>query len=230
VPEFAVLSPVTASTRKRIVRHTLLALGSTLAVLGVFAALDFPPFRFGLSMGTAYVSLTLFVGTLVIGPANVIWGRANPVSTHLRRDIGIWSGITGLVHLVVGLQAHFPGEMWKYFLFPADVERVFRLRYDAFGVANWTGLLSGVILALLLGLSNDYSLRRLGSGRWKSIQRWSYWTFLLLIVHGALYQLAIGSRHWGWKATLGISVLVAGVVQATGFRAVRRTKSRRESP
>lgn len=41
------------------------------------------------SMGTGYVSIILLAGTLLIGPINVWAKRVNPVSTDLRRDVGI---------------------------------------------------------------------------------------------------------------------------------------------
>jgi sulfoxide reductase heme-binding subunit YedZ len=40
-------------------------------------------------MATAYVSLALLAATLVTGPINLLRRRPNPVSTDLRRDLGI---------------------------------------------------------------------------------------------------------------------------------------------
>ncbi|MFV1988939.1 MAG: hypothetical protein ACC682_16835 [Gemmatimonadota bacterium] len=174
-----------------------------------------------LSMGTAYVSLVLLVATLAIGPLNIVRGRPNPVSTNLRRDVGIWGGIAALAHLVFGLQVHLRGNMSQYFLYPAEWERAFPLRFDTFGLANWTGLLSGLLFLLLLCLSNDISLRRLGAARWKSLQRWIYAAFALLVFHGVLYQLVIESRPWGWVVFLGALVGTVGVAQGAGFRGVR---------
>jgi methionine sulfoxide reductase heme-binding subunit len=208
-------------TTKRIVRHVALAAGSSLAVLAIYCGWSSRDPVFRLSMATAYVSLAFLVVTLMIGPLNVVRGWPNPVSTSLRRDVGIWSGIVGLTHLVLGLQVHLRGNMRQYFLFPPEWERAFPLRFDAFGLANWTGLLSGVVLALLLCVSNDFSLRRLGTARWKSLQRWNYAAFVLLVAHGALYQLVIESRPWGWVVALGALVIVATAAQAAGFRSTQ---------
>jgi methionine sulfoxide reductase heme-binding subunit len=209
------------NTKRRVVRHGVLALGSSLAVLVIFYGMSSRGAVFRLSMGTAYVSLALLVVTLMIGPLNVVRRRPNPVSTSFRRDVGIWSGITGLIHLVLGLNVHLRGNMEQYFVFPSEWGRAFPLRFDAFGIANWTGLLGGLILAILLGLSNDFSLVRLGTARWKSLQRSSYAVFVLLVIHGALYQLVVESRSWGWVLFFGAMVVVAGVAQATGFREVK---------
>ncbi len=212
---------MTRHTTKRIVGHVTLAGGSTLAVLAISSGMISADPFFRLSMATAYVSLALLMVTLMIGPLNVVRGRANPVSTSLRRDMGIWSGIVGLTHLVVGLQVHLKGNMRQYFLFPPEWERAFPLRFDAFGLANWTGLLSGLLLVLLLCLSNDFSLRRLGAVRWKSLQRWNYAMFVLLVIHGVIYQFVLESRPWGWVAVFGTFVVSAATAQAVGFRTVR---------
>jgi len=206
---------------QRIVRHVALAGGSSVGILVMFFGMGSREPIFRLSMGTAYVSLALLVATLMIGPLNVVRGRPNSVSTSLRRDVGIWSGITALAHVVLGLQVHLRGNMGQYFLYPAEWERAFPLRFDTFGLANWTGLLSGLLFLLLLCLSNDFSLRRLGAVRWKSLQRWSYAAFVLLVFHGALYQLVIESRPWGWVAFLGALVVTAAAAQGAGFRRIR---------
>lgn len=64
---------------------------------------------FGLSVATAYAGLLLRAITLLLGPWNVLRGRPNPVSTDVRRDVGIWAGILSLAHVVFGLQVHMRG-------------------------------------------------------------------------------------------------------------------------
>ena len=55
------------------------------------------------------------------------------------------------------------------------------VRYDLFGFANWSGLAATALLVLLLLISNDVSLRTLGSRRWKAWQRWTYWAGALVV-------------------------------------------------
>jgi DMSO/TMAO reductase YedYZ heme-binding membrane subunit len=56
---------------------------------------------------------------------------------------------------------------------------------------------------MLLALSNDVSLRALGTRSWKSAQRWIYVAFDLTIVHGIAYQLVekrhLALDHYFWK-------------------------------
>ena len=135
------------------------------------------------SIGTAYPALFLTAATMVVGPLNVLLRRANPISFDLRRDLGIWAGITALAHTAVGLNVHLRGKMWLYF-----VDTHNRLRHDAFGFGNYTGSIAALLFILLLALSNDMSLRKLGGARWKTLQRWAYAAIALTGVHAVLYQ------------------------------------------
>src|SRR6218665_2801786 len=94
------------------------------------------------SMATGYVAIILLAGTLLIGPFNVYKKRLNPVSTDQRRDIGIWCGLIGLLHVVFGIQVHM-GDIWLYFFKAVEGIDSHQFRDDLFGLANYTGLLAG---------------------------------------------------------------------------------------
>jgi sulfoxide reductase heme-binding subunit YedZ len=202
-------------------------------VLAIFSvavtALGFIVFHFkdpihSLSLATAYSSLALLVYVMALGPVNVLRGRPNPVSTNLRRDAAIWAGAIGLLHVVVGLQVHLRGKMYLYFLNP-DNHLPLHVRIDAFGVANYTGLVAGAILVLLLLLSNDLSLRKFGTPRWKSLQRTNYVAMALVVIHGALFQVTEG-RPLRFVALYTALCVVALVLQLAGVRRFRRERVR----
>jgi sulfoxide reductase heme-binding subunit YedZ len=134
--------------RRRLVHHVVIGVGGVaLAVLFMYW---FPKRDLvsRLSIGTAYAALVLTVVTLLLGPFRVLWRKPNPVSFDLRRDMGIWSGISGLVHTAVGLNGHLRGRMWQYF-----VDTRHHLRWDVFGFGNYTGAVAALVLVLLLVLS-----------------------------------------------------------------------------
>lgn len=207
--------------RRRLARHHLpLALATASALLLVYALTPSPNPVFRWSMATAYVGLALLGATLFTGPLNVMRRSPNPVSTDLRRDVGIWAGVVSIAHFLVGWQVHMK-HRWLYWL--AEVEGSDRLvpRSDLFGFANDTGLLAVIVAALLLVLSNDYYLRRLGTARWKRAQRWNYALFALVIAHGIAFQV-IEKRKIAFVVTLAAMTAATIGVQYAGWRQVRR--------
>lgn len=179
-----------------------------------------------LSTATAYASLALLVFVLVLGPINVMRGRQNPVSSDLRRDAGIWAASLGIVHVVLGLQVHMSGRMAHYFVYPPGRWSVMPLRFDAFGIANYTGLFAAIILLILLAVSNDLSLRRLGARLWKTVQRANYLGMVLIIVHGAVYQL-LEKRRLDFVVLFATLVLAAFWWQVAAYRKTTREAVRR---
>ncbi|MGH9619577.1 MAG: hypothetical protein ACRD45_07695, partial [Bryobacteraceae bacterium] len=136
-----------------------------------------------ISFSTAYPALVLLAVTLLIGPWNLLRGKRTPISSDWRRDVGIWAGILSLVHTAIGQNVHLRGRPWLYYVYGNQGHHAFLLRHDLFGFANYTGLISALIVLLLLTTSNNYSLRALGTPRWKQLQRWNYTAFALMGAH-----------------------------------------------
>jgi methionine sulfoxide reductase heme-binding subunit len=212
---------------RRLERHLILAAASAVVLALFWAALPDYGVMGRLSMGSAYAGLALLSASLALGPLNVLRGRPNPVSFGLRRDVGIWAGIVSLFHVVVGLQAHLGGQFWLYFVhrLPTRGDPL-PIRLDLFGLSNHTGLIATLVLILLLALSNDLTLRRLGAQRWKSLQRWSYAGFGLVVLHGAGYQVSAGRAAPFVALFLGMVAAVVGI-QLAGYR--KRTAAPRAS-
>lgn len=168
------------------------------------------------SIGTAYPALFLTAAAMLLGPLNILLGKPNPPSLDLRRDLGIWAGVWSLAHTVVGLNVHLRGKMWLYFV---DLHR--HLRRDLFGFGNYTGAVAAAIFVLLLALSNDASLRLLGTARWKSLQRWTYAAIVLTAAHAIAYQ-QIEKRIPPFQAVLYIVFAILLAVQITGFVQYRK--------
>src|SRR5215467_10425835 len=124
---------------RRIRRHVGLGLASVALTVAMSAIVPSPNLVFRLSMGSAYAGLALVGISLAIGPWNVVRRKPNPVSTDLRRDIGIWAAVVALFHVGVGLQVHMRS-MWEYFFYLSGGSPRLPIRRDAFGLANYTGL------------------------------------------------------------------------------------------
>ena len=215
---------------RRARRHLLIMAASAVLSLLVYAvANDKPTVAFRSSMAFGYASLALLALSLAIGPWRVLRGRPNPVSTDLRRDVGIWSALLALAHVATGLAVHMQGKFWLYFISPPEARQAFPLRLDPFGLANHTGLAATIILALLLAISNDRSLRGLGTGRWKSVQRLNYLAAALIALHGAAYVL-MDKRAIGFVALFLVLLAIATALQLAGMRRLRATGPRARTP
>jgi sulfoxide reductase heme-binding subunit YedZ len=202
---------------RRFFFHLILAGLSGSLVLTIYFSVTSSHAMFRWSMASGYAGLALISASLFVGPWNVIRGAPNPVNISWRRDVGIWGGVLGFVHTVLGLQVHMSGQFWRYFLFPSEEAHFIPLRYDLFGIANYTGLGITLILLLLLGLSNNYSLIRLGRRRWKALQRWNYIAFVLLVLHGAAYQF-LETRAWPFIVLFAAIVVCVGAFQLSAFK------------
>jgi methionine sulfoxide reductase heme-binding subunit len=200
--------------QRRLWRHYVPLLTLSGAMVAAFAvALDQGAVQ-RLSIGTGYAALALLAFTLSVGPLRALRGRRLPVSIVLRRDAGICTAIVGLAHVVLGLQVHHGGAIQRYFS-----------TVDKGGLSNWIGLAATVLLVLLLAISSDRAIRRLGARRWKRVQRLAYALFALVAAHTVLYQL-VEERA---AALVGAGAAVMGATVALQLAGARR-RARRPPP
>jgi len=214
---------MSARLKVRLKHHSMLLIATGVLLFLFIRLIPGDDVKYLWSMATGYVAIILLAGTLLIGPFNVYKKSLNPVSTDLRRDIGIWCGITGLLHVVIGIQVHM-GNIWLYFFKAVEGLNSYQFRDDLFGIANYTGLLAGLILLVLLFLSNDLSLRWLKTKRWKAVQRWNYILFLLVLIHGILYQV-IEKRMIIIIVLFACIMTLPAIAQTMGFRIIKSKKT-----
>lgn len=178
------------------------------------------------SFATAYPALLFLTLSLLIGPWNLLLKRRNPVSSDLRRDVGIWAGIFCLVHSAIGQCVHLRGRPWLYYIYDAKREHghSFPFRHDLFGFSNDTGLLSALTVVLLLATSSDYALRKLGTPGWKRLQRWNYAAFALAAAHTIGYQWS-QKQNLSFHVTAWTCIAVTVGMQAIGYWTRRSSRT-----
>ena len=89
------------------------------------------------------LTFVLLAAALAIGPLNVLRRKPNPVSTDVRRDIGIWAAGFGIAHTIAGLNVHMRGHMIRYFVYGTGaIDTGTRV----FIAANWIGLIAVLLL------------------------------------------------------------------------------------
>jgi len=206
---------------RRFLRHASLAAASLAIVVLSALYLQQRSVAYAVSLGTAYASLFCLAVTLGLGPWHALRGRPLPTSSYLRRDFGIWTALFALVHVGFGLFAHMDGNIWLYFVRSPPQHAFPWPRIDPFGLTNDLGLAAALLLLVLLALSNNWSLRRLGAMRWKAWQRSSYWVAAAIALHAAIYQF-LDHRTWAWLfACWALFALIAGLQWAARRPTVR---------
>ncbi|MEX2542252.1 MAG: ferric reductase-like transmembrane domain-containing protein [Trueperaceae bacterium] len=175
------------------------------------------------TVATGYVALGLLGLTLLIGPANLLLRRRNPVSSYLRRDVGTWTAVASVVHVIFGFQVHGNltiNSVLSYFFIRDGSPRL-----ESFGLGNWTGLAATAIVVGLLAFSSDFALRKLKAPTWKNLQRLNYALFVLVIAHAFFYG-ALLRLESPYTLLLLLSVVAVFVGQAAGVWLWRRRYSR----
>jgi methionine sulfoxide reductase heme-binding subunit len=173
------------------------------------------------TVATGYLALGLLALTLLIGPANLLLRRRNPISSYLRRDVGMWTAIFSAVHVFFGLQVHDKlRNFLNYFVAPDGSALT-----NSFGLGNWTGLAATAIVMGLLALSSNFALRKLKAGPWKWLQRLNYALFALVVAHAFFYG-ALLRLESPYTLLLLLSVITVFVGQAVGVWLWRRRQAR----
>jgi sulfoxide reductase heme-binding subunit YedZ len=216
---------------RRLSRHHLpIGLATLASGYVLYVTRSFPDVLTRLSFSSAYPALVLLSATLLIGPLKVLAGDRLAVSIDFRRDIGIWAGIVGLFHVVVGQCVHLRGRPWLYYIYENWRQKhLLPIRHDLFGLANYTGIFAAFVLLTLLVTSNDAALRKLSTPGWKQLQRWNYACFGLTAIHTLTYQTGIENQSFGFIVIAVLCMLIAVILQFRGFRRRRlaaSTKSR----
>ena len=227
---------------KRTRRHLSLAAIAALSVGAIYVALgvspemwvdiearkaEMPMWR--LSVALADTALLFLATSLLIGPLNLLRQRPNPTHNPLRRDVGIWAGMLAIGHVLLGMQIHINDlRIWTLFLWQwPSAAHPLPVQANWFGLANYLGLTVLILLIVLLLVSNNYALRRLGAARWKTVQRLNYLVLLFVGAHGFVYQ-TIEQRIWPNRLFLGGLLLLVALTQLLGvLRTVQQQRRRK---
>ncbi len=203
-------------------RHGLLA-GITLGTL-VLSWISGPPAGAvdRSSLATAWLCLLLYSAVLAMGPRQRLAASGPALNLLSRRDLGIWTAIVGLIHFALG-NAEAMNSEYLAAVTSNSAALSPELRADFF---NW-GAISGTVLALillvLLSISSNWALRKLGPKLWKKVQRLSYLGFALCLLHGLLFQI-LENRHVLWITLLTLAGLAVLGAQLAGRRAYRKNQ------
>ena len=135
----------------------------------------------------ADTSLVLLAITMMLGPAARLWNTWNRLLPW-RRQFGIYAVGFGAVHTLLVLDGWVEWDIPRvagFLVHPALGGYV--LAEHGFGLANVVGIIALLYGVILLTISNDYAVRRLGGSVWKFIQSGAYIMWALVVVHTAYF-------------------------------------------
>ncbi|MBT8441339.1 MAG: ferric reductase-like transmembrane domain-containing protein [Gammaproteobacteria bacterium] len=213
--------PVDERARRHFI--LLLLVAGSLSVV-IFAG-DMASITDRVSFLSAYQFSVFLATALLIGPIRTIRTGRTILNDYLRRDIGIWTGIIGLLHVYAGTrQSMTPVYLGAYVESARDVYEVI-LREQLFFWGTIIGFVILLVLLLLMTLSNDRSMHKLGKRWWKRLQRSSYVIAVLTVAHALPFQYLEG-RGTAFVAFFGLVVIVVFGAQLAGLLAVMRKRRR----
>jgi DMSO/TMAO reductase YedYZ heme-binding membrane subunit len=174
-----------------------------------------------LSIVSAYLCLVLLGCALFIGPAHAITTGRPVFNKYVRRDIGIWAALVGLVHFFLANALAMNYAYLDLYVNLATEPPSPEFRSQLYGLGTISGYIVAVLFFLLLGLSSDRVLRWIGMRWWKRLQRASYLAFVLTVLHSFAFQ-ALESREGFLVGVVSLVCIVILAVQVFGIAAVRK--------
>lgn len=203
----------------RLRTHTILAVVS-ISVLLAAAVIGEPAAAVDqVSLASAYLFLFLISVVLLLGPLRTLQTGRVMINQTLRRDIAIWCALMGLVHLLAGSVESMTPVYLDVFVNHAVNSPSASTREALFFWSAIAGFIIGLLLIVLLALSNNWSLKLIGQRWWKRLHRLSYIVFILTVLHGFAFQV-LESRFWGGYALVVVMTLIVCIAQVLGIRAV----------
>jgi sulfoxide reductase heme-binding subunit YedZ len=207
----------------RLKNHTLLSMVAIIS-LGVAvvsgsgeAAAD------RLSIVSAYVCLLLLGLALLIGPLNVLRTGRLVGNSYVRRDTGIWAAMMGLLHFYLANVLSMTYEYLGIYVENSALPPSAAIRSSLYTWGTIFGYVIAVIFIVLLVLSSDWMMRKVGLKWWKRIQRISYLGFILTCIHAFAFQV-LETRSLFWVLVVLVITVAIITGQYVGIRAVRRNR------
>lgn len=176
-----------------------------------------------LSIISAYLCLLFICAALLIGPSRIWRGGAPILNIHLRRDIGIWAGLMGLLHFFLANVLAMNFEYQALFVENAVGPPSAAVRDQLYLWGIILGYVVAVLVLILMALSSDKVLRMVGARWWKRLQRLSYFAFAATVVHAFAFQI-LETRPPLWIVLVSAATVTVISMQVIAFCKVKRSK------
>lgn len=164
----------------------------------------------------ADVSLVYLMIIILLGPLAKL---VKSVTRWLvwRRELGIWTGIMAFIHVLIILDGWVEWELFRFFYIFSPMLNEWVI-HPGFALGNIVGIVGLIYVFLLMLVSNDYSIRKLGQKAWNYIQQRAHVYYLLVILHTFYFIFLHQPQTPNWIRVPFI-LLISGILllQMIGF-------------
>ena len=152
----------------------------------------------------------LLIIVMYVGALNpkIVWVKK---LLNIRKELSIISGFPVFAHSLIRVANNFPNSL-RFFTNNAEYMANTRVTSElGAGISNFSFVLGIVLLVLFIPLwvtSFDSVHKRMGSVKWKKLQKWSYLFYALLFVHAMGIQVGgmLNPRGGGRQAQAVVEV------------------------
>ncbi len=177
-----------------------------------------------LSIVSAYLCLFLLGVALLIGPFHAIRKGKPLAHSYIRRDIGVWAALNGLLHFYLANILSMNYEYLGIYVENATAPPSVAMRSDLYNWGTILGYVVAVLFIVLLALSNDWIVRKIGLKWWKRLQRVSYFGFIFTCAHAFAFQI-LESREALWVCVVLLVTVLVFVGQSFGIAAIKKWRT-----
>lgn len=207
----------------RLISHLTLILVTLVAFYVSSLILDSGSQTDAISITSAYLCLSYLVIALLIGPLTVIRKGRSPSNSYIRRDIGIWAALNGLLHFYLANVLSMNTEYLDYYISNFPHPPSAEIRNSLYMWGTIVGYLVALLFILLLSLSNDWAVRKVGIKWWKRLQQTAYLIFIFTVVHAFAFQV-LEDRQKIWMLVIAFLSVIVVWLQIRGYLA-RKSKN-----
>lgn len=128
-------------------------------------------------------ALLLLILTLALGPIGRVVTKTQK-ALHWRRELGIWSAVLSFGHVFIVLDGWVMWNLKHLFKVPFYDQLVI---HPGFAIGNLIGIVALGYISMLAVISNQFSVRMLGTQAWNYLQQQTFVLYVLVMLHAVYF-------------------------------------------
>ncbi|MEB1807392.1 MAG: ferric reductase-like transmembrane domain-containing protein [Bacillaceae bacterium] len=117
-----------------------------------------------------------------------------------RRELGVWTGVTAIVHIIIILDGWIQWQMFRLFFVFSNFVADWVL-HPGFALGNILGIVALVYVLILMVTSNDLSIKLMGNRAWSYVQQRAHIFYVLVVLHTSYFLYLHNPEAPNWLRT-----------------------------